>query len=217
MHFDRVAPCQSPGPLRLSFLSSFFPEALRRRLAPRGCCWGKQNLLILGHWFESPCAWGRPGFILICTSLGSQNPVNWDQNCPSHHRPSVPPVPKPQPVASPASGEEEEEGAETFLPPPGPPWRPALPPLSQMVSAAPCQASKILPMGSSPSFPAASLPGSAPFSLNLLFVPEAPPQRLWGSLCPFPFGEQIPQPPGAWQFGLKLVPFEDLLPLLSRR
>lgn len=101
--------------------------------------------------------------------------------------------------------------------PPGPPWRPALPPLSQTVSAAPCQASKILPMGSSPSFPAASLPCSAPFSLNLLFVPEAPPQRLWGSLCPFPFGEQIPQPPGAWQFGLKLVPFEDLLPLLSRR
>lgn len=120
------------------------------------------------------------------------------------------------PVASPASGEEEEEGAETFLPP-RPSLRPALPPLSQMVSAAPCQASKILPMGSSPSFPAASLPGSAPFSLNLLFVPEAPPQRLWGSLCPFPFGEQIPQPPGAWQFGLKLVPFEDLLPLLSRR
>lgn len=157
MHFDRVAPCQSPGPLRLSFLSSFFPEALRRRLAPRGCCWGKQNLLILGHWFESPCAWGRPGFILICTSLGSQNPVNWDQNCPSHHRPSVPPVPKPQPVASPASGEEEEEGAETFLPPPGPPWRPALPPLSQMVSAAPCQASKILPIGLFPLF-SSSLP-----------------------------------------------------------
>lgn len=76
---------------------------------------------------------------------------------------------------------------------------------------------KYFQLGSSPSFPAASLPGSAPFSLNLLFVPEAPPQRLWGSLCPFPFGEQIPQPPGAWQFGLKLVPFEDLLPLLSRR
>lgn len=101
------------------------PGLVQVRQGPAGRC---HQPLPVSLSFPHPrgggtCARGRPGFILICTSLGSQNPVNWDQNCPSHHRPSVPPVPKPQPVASPASGEEEEEGAETFLPP-----RPSLAP-----------------------------------------------------------------------------------------
>lgn len=70
-----------------------------------------------------------------------------------------------QPVASLSLGEEEEGGSGSCrcswedLPSPGwtdpshgSPWHPALPPLTQMVSASPCQASKIFPMCSSHPF-----------------------------------------------------------------
>ena len=70
-----------------------------------------------------------------------------------------------QPVASLSLGGEEEGGSGSRthswedLPSPGwadpshgSPWHPALPPLTQMVSVSPCQASKIFPMCSSHPF-----------------------------------------------------------------
>jgi len=82
----------------------------------------------------------------------------------------------------------------------GSPWHPALPPPTQMVSASPCQASKIFPMCSSPSF---SSPGSTlwPFSINLSFVPPRHLCSAWlghhvsAASALLPCGWRSPRPP----------------------
>lgn len=112
-------------------------------------------------------------------------------------------VPELQPVVSLSRGEEEDGGSGSHahsredLPSHGSPWHPALPPLTQMVSASPCQASRIFPTCSSHPFQqipclARCCSLSALISSLCLRDTSAAP---FSGFCSFAFWVKIPRRP----------------------